>query len=100
MGNKIIVWRRADSRQQSAASRKLENNQTKKTLTRKIQVRVSLSLRLWWIVAIAPNPPYAVPYIHPPNGRKSLPVGGLLARIRLTAFLNHNNFTSAAITAT
>jgi len=32
-------------------------------------VRVSLSLRLWWIVAIAPNPPYAVPYIDPPYGR-------------------------------
>ena len=71
MGNKIIAGRRADSRQQSAASRKLENHRTKKTLTRKIQVRVSLSLRLWWIVAIAPNPPYAVPYLDPPYGRKT-----------------------------
>ena len=34
-GNKIIAGRRADSRQQSAASRMSENNQTKKTLTSK-----------------------------------------------------------------
>ena len=60
-----------ESWQQTAAqhTRKIENIRTKKPSRGSVQVRVSLSLRLWWIVAIAPNPPYAVPYIDTPYGR-------------------------------
>ena len=75
-GNKIIAERRADSRQQSAASLRSENHRTKKTLTRKIQVRVSLSLRMWWIASA--NPPYAVPYIDPPYVRSANPPYGFI----------------------